>query len=58
MGNRFIFDKEFEEKLNAVNKAAYRYFKIKSEYDEAEKELHLLLNKQKENNGESVQFLK
>ena len=57
MIDRFIFDKEFEEKLNAVNEAAYRYFKIKTEYDEATTKLHLLLDKQKENSEELCQLL-
>ena len=52
MVNRLIFDKEFKEKLDAVNEAAYRYFKIKTEYDEAAEKLHLLLDKQKGNNKE------
>ena len=52
MIDRFIFDKEFEEKLNAVNNAAYRYFKIKAEYDKTIEKLHLLLDKQKENDKE------
>lgn len=56
--NRFVFDKEFEEKLNAVNKAARRYFEIKAEYDEATEMLHLLLDKQKENDRELYQLLK
>ena len=58
MSNRFDFDKEFEEKLNAVNEAAHKYFKIKSEYDEATEKLHLLLNKQKETDMELYQLLK
>lgn len=56
--NRFVFDKEFEEKLNAVNEAARRYFEIKAEYDEAAEMLHLLLDKQKENDKELYQLLK
>lgn len=52
MVNRLVFDKEFEEKLNAVNEAAYRYFKIKTEYDKTIEKLHLLLDKQKENDKE------
>ena len=58
MIDRFIFDKEFEEKLNAVNEAAYRYFKIKTEYDEATEKLNSLLGRQSENNKELSQFLK
>ena len=58
MNNRFEFDKEFEEKLNAVNEAAYRYFKIKAEYDEVTEKLHLFLDKQKESGKELYQFLK
>lgn len=58
MDNGFIFDKEFKEKLNAVNEAAYRYFKIKAEYDEAAEKLHLLLDEQKENDKELYQLLK
>ena len=49
MSNRLIFDKEFKEKLNTVNEAAHRYFKIKAEYDKATEELHLLLG---EHSGE------
>lgn len=58
MNNWFIFDKEFGEKLNAINEALYRYFKIKAEYDEAIEKLHLLLDEQKENDKELVQLLK
>lgn len=58
MDNRLIFDKEFKEKLNAINEAAHRYFKIKAEYDEAAEKLHLLLDKQKENDKELYQLLK
>lgn len=58
MIDRFVFDKEFEEKLNAVNEAAHKYFKIKAEYDEANEKLHLLLDKQRENDKELYQLLK
>lgn len=58
MINRLIFDREFQERLNTVNEAAYRYFKIKTEYDETIEKLHLLLDEQKEKDGELVQLLK
>lgn len=58
MIDRLVFDREFKEKLNTVNEAARRYFKIKSEYDEATKKLHLLLDEQKETDKELYQFLK
>ena len=58
MVDRFVFDKEFQEKLNAVNEAAHKYFKIKAEYDETVEELHLLLNQQKETDKELYQLLK
>ncbi|MCR4334576.1 MAG: hypothetical protein NUV47_02525 [Patescibacteria group bacterium] len=58
MVDKFVFDKEFQEKLSAVNEAAYRYFKIKTEYDEVAEKLNSLLNKQSENNKELNQFLK
>ena len=57
MNNRFEFDKEFEEKLNAVNEAARRYFKIKAEYDEVAEKLHLFLDKQKETDKKLYQLL-
>lgn len=58
MNSRFVFNKEFEIKLSIVNEVAYRYFKIKAEYDEASEKLHLLLDKQKETDSELYQFLK
>lgn len=44
--DRFVFDKEFKERLNTVSITAYQYFKIKVKYEEALEELHLFLNKQ------------
>lgn len=55
--NKLNFDKEFQEKLNTVNEAAHRYFKIKTEYDKVTEELHLFLDKQKEDE-ELYQLLK
>lgn len=57
MNNRITFDKEFEEKLNAVNEAAHKYFKIKTVYDKVIEELHSLLDKQKEGDEKLYQLL-